>query len=298
MKFEGIFPPAITPFTKDEEVDEEKLTEYLDFLIKHGIHGIFLLGTNGEGPLLTSEEKERVIKTAVEHVNGKIPIIAGTGCTSTKETVKLSKYAEKVGADAVHIVTPYYYPVTQNGIVKHYTKIAESVEIPIIIYYIPSRTEVKLEIGTLLKLAEIPNIAGIKDSSKDVIWFYNAITAVKKNRPDFIFLGGSDALIYSHLILGANGAVSAIANVFPEIVIQLYEEFRKGNLTKAKEIQDKVLRIRQVLKKCPYLAGIKAALKIRGIDMGELRSPLVFLDENHLKILENELNSIMKGWRI
>ncbi|MDN5320691.1 MAG: hypothetical protein PWP49_1111 [Thermococcaceae archaeon] len=292
MKFEGIFPPGITPF-KNDEVDEEKLTEYLDFLIKGKVHGLFMLGTNGEGPLLTFEEKKKVIKITVEHVNGKIPVIAGTGCVSTKETIELSKYAEKVGADAVHVVTPYYYPITQNGIIKHYRKIAESVEIPIMIYHIPPRTGVKIEVGTLLKLAEIPNVVGIKDSSKDVIWFYDAITAVREKRPDFIFFSGSDALIYTHLTLGANGAVSAVANVFPEIVVQLYEEFKKGNLDKAKEIQDKVLKIRAALQKgFPYMAGVKGALKLRGMDFGDLRSPLESLDEEGLKELERRLKEL------
>jgi len=261
MKFEGIFPPAITPFTKDEEINEEKLLEYLDFLIKHGIHGLFMLGTNGEGPLLTFEEKKRVIKIAVEHVNGKIPIIAGTGCVSTKETIELSKYAEKVGADAVHVVTPYYYPVSQQGLIKHYTKIAESIELPIIIYYIPDRTGVKIDVSTLIKLAEVPNIIGIKDSSKDVGWFYNAVMNVREKRPDFLFFGGSDALIYTHLTLG-------------------------------KELQDKVLRIRQALKSGPYMAGVKGALKLRGMDFGELRSPLQSLSEEELKRLEDNLRKI------
>ncbi|NJE26132.1 4-hydroxy-tetrahydrodipicolinate synthase [Thermococcus sp. MV5] len=292
MKFEGIFPPAITPFTKDEEVDLTKLTEYLDFLIKGGVHGLFMLGTNGEGPLLTFEEKKEVIRTAVEHVNGRIPVIAGTGCASTKETVELSKYAEKVGADAVHVVTPYYYPLTQSGVLKHYRRVVKSVELPVIIYYIPSRTGVKIEMETLLKLAEVPNIVGIKDSSKDVTWFYNAITTIRENRPDFVFLGGSDALIFTHLMLGGNGAVSGIANVFPELVVELYEQFNAGNLKKAKDLQDKILKIRQTLKKYPYMSGIKAALKLGGMDMGELRSPLIFLNEDQLQALRDELKSI------
>jgi len=292
MKFEGIFPPAITPFTKDDEVNEEKLTEYLDFLIKGKVHGLFLLGTNGEGPLLTFEEKKKVIKTVVDHVNGRIPVIAGTGCISTKETVEISKYAEKVGADAVHVVTPYYFPVSQQGLIKHYSKIAESVELPILIYYIPDRTGVKIDVSTLAKLAEIDNIIGIKDSSKDVGWFYNTVMNVREERLDFLFFGGSDALIFTHLTLGANGVVSAVANVFPDIVVKLYEEFKVGNYKKAKELQDKVLRIRQVLKKGPYMAGVKGALKLRGMDFGELRSPLQSLSEEGLKRLEEDLKKI------
>lgn len=292
MQFEGIFSPAITPFTKDDEIDEENLMRYLDFLIKHGVHGLFMLGTNGEGPLLTFEEKKKVIKTTVEYMSGKVPIIVGTGCVSTKESIELSKYAEKVGADAIHVVTPYYYPMSQQGLIKHYTKIAESVELPVVIYYIPDRTGVKMDVSTLAKLAEIDNIIGIKDSSKNVSWFYNALITVREKREDFLFFGGSDALIYTHLSLGGNGAVSAVANVFPEIVVELYEEFRAGNYDRAKKLQEKVLRIRQVLKKGPYMAGVKGALKLRGMDFGELRSPLQSLNEGKLEKLKEDLKKI------
>jgi len=292
VKLEGVFPPAITPFKEDDEVDVEKLTEYLDFLVKNRVHGIFLLGTNGEGPLLTHEEKKLLIKTAVEHVNGRIPIIVGTGCTSTKETVELSKYAEKVGADAIHVVTPYYYPVSEEGFIRHYNKITESVELPLIIYYIPERTGVKMSVSTLLKLAHNEKIIGIKDSSKSIEWFYEAINTVKRIREDFVFFGGSDALIYVHLVLGASGVVSAVANVFPEIVVELYEEFRRGNLQKAKQLQDKILAIRRSLKMGPYLGGVKAALKLRGMDFGDPRSPLVGYSNKELEELEKKLEEI------
>jgi len=289
---EGVFPPMITPFKKNEEVDIEKLTEYLDFLIKGGVHGIFLLGTNGEGPLLTFEEKKEIIKVAVEHIGEQVPVIAGTGCISTKETIELSKYAERVGADAVHIVTPYYYPISGEGLIRHYNKISESIEIPIIIYYIPERTGVKIDVNTLMKLAGNEKIIGIKDSSKSVEWFYEAINNVRSIRKDFVFLGGSDALIYTHLSLGANGVVSAVANVFPEIVVELYEEFKKGNFKRAKEIQDKILLVRRALKAGPYLGGVKAALKLRGLDFGDPRSPLVGYNEEEMERLKERLKEI------
>jgi len=292
MRLEGVIAPVITPFTKDEEIDEEKITEYLDFLIKHGVHGLFILGTNGEGPLLTLEEKKRVIKIAVEYINGRVPIIAGTGCISTKETIELSKYAEEVGANSVAIVTPYYYPVSQQGLIKHYTRIAESIDLPVIIYHIPDRTGNKINLDTLIQLAKIENIVGIKDSSKDITWFYNAVIMVREKRNDFYFFGGSDALIYTHLSLGGNGVVSAVANVFPEIVVELYEEFKRGNYESAKRSQDKILRIRRALKNGPYMAGVKGALKLRGMDFLEPRSPLQSLDEEELKRLEEDLRKI------
>jgi 4-hydroxy-tetrahydrodipicolinate synthase/2-dehydro-3-deoxy-phosphogluconate/2-dehydro-3-deoxy-6-phosphogalactonate aldolase len=149
-----------------------------------------------------------------------------------------------------------------------------------------------MNLDTLMQLAEIENIVGIKDSSKDITWFYNAVITVRERRDDFAFFGGSDALIYTHLSLGGNGVVSAVANAFPEIVIELYEEFKKGNYESAKKVQDKVLRIRQALKNGPYMAGVKGALKLRGMDFLEPRSPLQSLDEEELKRLEEDLRKI------
>ncbi|WP_324735391.1 4-hydroxy-tetrahydrodipicolinate synthase [Thermococcus sp. SY098] len=289
---EGIFPPVVTPFKEDESIDEERFASFLEFLVKRKVSGLFLLGTNGEGLSLEKEEKIRIMEIAVETVKGKVPVIAGTGAITTRETIKLSKEAERIGVDAIHVIVPYYYPLSREGILRHYAKVSQEVDLPILIYYIPSRTGNKIDVKTLCELAKLRNIIGIKDSSKDVTWFYNAIMAVKKENPDFVFLGGSDALIYTHLMLGGNGAVSAIANAFPEIVIKLYEEFRAGNLAKAKEIQDRILIIRQILKKYPYLSGIKAALKLRGIDMGVLRSPLVFLSKDQLQCLREELKAV------
>ncbi len=292
MVFRGIFPPAITPFKENEEIDEDKLKDFLDFLIKRGVHGIFLLGTNGEAPMLTTEEKKLVMKIAVEHVNGKVPVIVGAGAVSTKEAIELGRFAEKVGADAIHVVTPYYYPVTQEGLIKHYSKIAMSVEIPVIVYYIPSLTHNRMEIKTLKKIASFPRIAGLKDSSKDLAWFHAAIVEIKSVRDDFSFLCGSDALIFTYLQFGASGAVSAIANVFPELVVELYNSFIKGDHEEALMLQDKVLRIRRIFKGYPYMSAIKAALKLRGFDFGNLRSPLQSLEKADLEKLKLELQML------
>ncbi len=290
--FSGVFPPAIVPFKENEEIDEEKFQEYLDFLVKNKVHGIFLLGTNGESPLLTMEEKKKIIQIATEYVGNRVPIIAGTGCPGTKETIELSKFAEKCSVDAIHVVTPYYYPLSPTGILKHYAKISEAVSLPIIIYYIPDRTGNKLDMKTLSKLATIENIIGIKDSSKSVEWFYEAVNTIREIKEDFVFFGGSDALLFVHLMLGAKGVVSAVANAFPEIVVEFYEEFRKGNYAKAKEIQDKILKIRRALKMGPYLAGVKAALKIQGYDFGNPRSPLEPFSEMEMEKLKEELKKI------
>lgn len=292
MNFEGIYPPAITPVTEDEEVDVGGLKDFLDFLLDGGVHGIFLLGTNSEGPLLELKEKRKVTKTAVEHIDGRVPVIVGTACPGTREAIKMGKYAEEVGADAVHAVVPYYYPVSGEGLIKHYSKIAESIEIPLFIYHIPGLTGNELDIETLLELSEIPNIVGLKDSSKRLGWFNRAVSQVRGMRENFVFFAGSDAYIYPYLSLGAQGAVSAVANAFPELVVRMYEEYVRGNHEKVMYMQDKVLKVRRELKRGAYMSGVKAALKLRGMDFGGLRSPLSNMSGEEMEGLKEGLEKL------
>ncbi|MFW6040437.1 MAG: 4-hydroxy-tetrahydrodipicolinate synthase [Thermoplasmatota archaeon] len=295
MKYEGIFPAVITPFNNKEEVDKSKMREFLDFVIEGGVHGIFLLGTNGEAPLLTKEEKMDLMEIAVEYVDGRVPIISGTDTNSTKEAIELGKHAENVGIDAIQAVVPYYFPASHHSLVNHYTKIAEKVDLPLFIYSFPARTGNEISIQTLSKLAEHPNIKGIKDSSGDVSWYYKAIEKIKKKRDDFIFFSGNDMLLYNYLSLGGGGGVSALANVFPELVVKVYEEFKSRNYQKAKKKQDIAMQARRAIDEGPYMAGVKGGLKVRGLDFGDLRSPLLALDKderNHLEKKFKELDLI------
>lgn len=285
----GIVPPIITPYDEEGEVDEEKLRRFIDYVMSGGVHAVFPLGTNGEGPLLTMAEKKRVIETTVEHIAGRIPVLAGTGSPSTKESITLSQHAEVVGADAVCVVNPYYYPTTQSGVVEHYRKIADSIDIPVYVYYIPGKTGNNINVEKIAKIAEIPGVIGLKDSSKDIGWFYNSVNRIREKDLDFSFLGGSDALIYTHLSLGSAGSVSSVANVFPELVVTLYEEYQEGRFKKAKEVQDRVLTLRGILKTGPYLSGVKEALKVLGFDFGQTRSPLQSMSEGQRTNLRKKL---------
>lgn len=287
-QFEGIYPAAITPFDKDENLDEPKLIDFLDFLIDGGIHGIYLLGTNGEAPLLDLEEKKRVIELAVEHIDGKIPIIAGTMCNSTKKTIELSRWSEKKGADGVHVIVPYYFPSPSKSLVKHFKDIAKEISLPIFIYSIPQRTGNDLDMETLKEISKIDNVAALKDSSGDLAFFYSAVEEIN----DLQFFGGNDSLIYSYLTMGGSGAVTAAGNAFPELVSSIYDHFVKGDLQKAKEAQDKVLRISDAMKKGPYLSGVKEALKLRGLDFGEVRKPLEPFSQEEITLLKKELNEL------
>ncbi len=288
----GVFPPAVIPF-KNQEIYEDGFLRYLDFLMKSGVHGIFLLGTNGEAPLLTLEEKKRIMELTSEFVGNKITVIAGCGAPGIIETLELAKFAERIGFPAIHVVTPYYYPLTQDGIAKYYEKIVAAVELPIVVYHIPSRTGNWIAVDMLTKMVRSERIIGLKDSSGDVNWFYKAINSVRSVREDFSFLAGSDTLIYTLLTLGATGIVSAVSDAFPELVVELYNRFTEGNFKRAMELQLKITRIREIISRMPYIAGVKAALNLRGLDVGEPRLPLIPATSEEMERMKLELREFI-----
>lgn len=290
LKFEGIYSPTITPYDSEGNVDLDRLRDYLDFLLENGINGLFMLGTNGEGPLLQLEEKRKIIETSVDHVDGEVPVVAGTACPSTREAVKMCKFAEKVGADAVHSVVPYFYPTSGKSLVRHYTRVAESTDLPVFVYHIPSRTGNLVDVDTLVELSELDNVVGLKDSSKNIGWFHECLTRIGGG--NFSFFAGSDAYIYPYLSLGADGAVSAVANAFPELVTKLYRRFEADELEAAAEIQNKVMKVRRELKRGPYMSGVKATLDLRGMDFGPLRSPLAAMRREEKAELEMSLEEL------
>ncbi|MFQ5795746.1 MAG: 4-hydroxy-tetrahydrodipicolinate synthase [Candidatus Bipolaricaulia bacterium] len=283
----GIITPTFTAFDDDGELDVEGTSKHLEFVIRGGVHGVFVLGTNGEFPLLNFEEKRRVIETAVDQAAGRVPVLAGVGSAGTAETVALSQYAERVGADGVVVVTPYYYSLSHAGALAHYRAVAESIDLPIFIYHIPPRTGNTLSLETLEALAEIPNVRGIKDSSGDLNWFYQAVQRIE----DFTFLIGNDALIYSALSLNATGGVSATSNVFPELVVGIYEAFISGDLEEAKRLQDQVTAIRATLMEWP-ISGFKAALELRSLSVGGPRAPLTRLGPEEMEKLHSQLDAL------
>jgi len=287
LDLHGVVPPTITAFEEDESVDYEATAAHARFVVDHGAHGVFPLGTNGEFPLLTPEERDDVVEAVVETVGGEVPVIAGVGAPSTRETVGHAERAEMAGADGVVVVTPYYYPLDAEAAVEHYRRVCEAVDLPVYVYHIPSKTGNELSLDTLSELAGLPNLAGVKDSSKDVPWLGQAIDA----HPELTFLAGSDSLLFPGLELGCTGMVSAVANAFPELVVDLYEAYDDGDEDRARELQSRVYAVRDALKTGPYMAGVKTALDLRdvGFDPGPLRSPLRKMDDDDRATLESDL---------
>jgi len=278
LTVEGIIPAMVTPLGEDEELDEEGMRQLINFLIEAGVHGVFVCGSQGESYALKEDEKKLTIRTCIDEVNGRVPVYAGTGATTTRETIDLSKYAGDVGADAVSVVTPYFIKPSQSELYEHYRRIAEAVEIPVVLYNNPARTGVNLEAETVRRLAETGNIVGVKDSSGDL-----TLTAeyIRSCPSGFSVLAGRDSLILATLVYGGKGAVAATANVAPELVVGIYESYMRGELDRARQLQFKLLPLRLAFGFGTFPVVVKEAMKLLGRPAGPPRSPVTPLSEEN-----------------
>lgn len=290
----GIVPPVLTIFRPDGSLDREGTQAQIRFVLERGVHGIFVLGTNGEAPLLTPEEKKRVIDAAVEEINGKVPLAVGVGCPGTRETLQLARYAQKAGADVLVVITPYFFVAPEEGLVRHHQALAEAVELPVLLYHNPAVTHYGLTLHLLRRLADVPNVRGMKDSSCDLAW----IGRVRRAFPDWTLLNGGDSLVHACLLLGCDGSVSGVANVFPEVPVALYEAAQRGDHERAQKLQRLLSRLEELLYRGPPLAGVKAALTWRwrecglGREAGEPRLPLLGLSEAERERLGRKLERL------
>src|SRR5437868_3885208 len=228
LKIHGIIPPIATPMQANEDLDLPRLKWFLDYLITEGVHGLFVLGTNSEFYALDEREKQEVIATAVDHVNQRVPVYAGTGAETTREAVRLTKMAEREGVQGVSVITPYFVAPSQQEIFDHYRRIAESTSLPVVLYNNPATCGgVKIDVDTVARLAEVPNILGVKDSSGDL---QNTCELIRVVPPRFSVLMGRDTLIFHALVSGARGAVPATGNIAPKLLVEIYEAFMRGDL--------------------------------------------------------------------
>jgi 4-hydroxy-tetrahydrodipicolinate synthase len=259
----------------NEDLDLPRLKWFLDHLIASGVHGVFVLGTNSEFYALDDKEKQEVIATAVAHVNKRVPVYAGTGAETTREAVRLTKIAEKEGADGVSVITPYFISPNQQEIFDHYRRIAENTSLPVVLYNNPATCGgVKIDVETVARLAEIPNILGVKDSSGDL---QNTNELIRLVPDRFSVLMGRDTLIFSALMFGARGAVPATANIAPALVVAIYEAFQQGDLEGAKAAQIRLNPLRLSLGLGTAPGGVKAALALMNMSIGPSRAPVASL---------------------
>jgi 4-hydroxy-tetrahydrodipicolinate synthase len=272
MHIHGIIPPVATPMQANEDLDLPRLRWFLDYLIGAGVHGLFVLGTNSEFYALDEREKQEVIATAVAHVRKRVLVFAGTGAETTREAVRLTRMAEREGADGVSVITPYFINPTQQEICDHYRRIAEATSLPVVLYNNPSTCGgVKIDVDTVARLAQVPNILAIKDSSGDLQNTQECIRVVPER---FAVLQGRDTLIYPALVLGACGSVPATANIAPALAVEIYEAFRRGDQAAALAAQRRLNPVRLSLTLGTAPGGVKAALALLGRSIGPSRSPV------------------------
>jgi 4-hydroxy-tetrahydrodipicolinate synthase len=283
--FAGSMVALVTPF-KDGRVDWESLEALDEFHIANGTHGMVPCGTTGESATLSHQEHDDVIKAVIKSVNKRVPVIAGTGSNSTDEAVRLTREAEKSGADGALMISPYYNRPTQEGIFQHYKKVALAVGIPIIVYNIPGRTGSKIEPETLARLAEIKNIAGVKEATGSVD---QAIDVIRLCGDNLAVYSGEDSLTFSLMALGGKGVISTVANIAPMEMSQLTEACLKGDWQSGREQQLRLVPlIRSVFLETNPIP-IKTALALMGKCTGELRLPLTPMSESNLKKLSRTM---------
>jgi len=272
----GIIPAVITPFTADERVDEAAFRKVLSYLIGQGVHGLFPVGTGGEFSALSLEEKKRLMQIAAEETAGRAFVMPNAGAVTTAESVALARHAEAVGCDAVSVVTPYFLKPSQDELIEHYRAICAAVKIPVLAYNIPERTGVTIAVPTVARLAkEVPNFAGIKDSSGDLS---NAVEYAKAARPDFRVFMGRDTLIYGALAYGLAGAVAATANVAPALAVGIHTAWQANDLAKARALQARLAPVRKLFGIGSHPGGLKEAmLQLGTLECTKCRRPTLDL---------------------
>jgi 4-hydroxy-tetrahydrodipicolinate synthase len=273
MTFQGAYTAMVTPFDKNGKLDEEGLRANVKFQIDRGIHGLVPVGTTGECATLSYDEHNRVTEITVDAAKGKVPVVAGTGSNSTWEAIMLTKHAKEVGADGALIVVPYYNKPTQEGMYQHYKKIAEEVDLPQVIYNIPSRTGVNMQPETVAKLAELKNVAGIKEASLNLGQVMRIIDLTRGK--DFVVLSGEDSWTLSLLGLGGTGVISVTSNLVPDRMAKLVDTFMGGDLETARQIHFELMPLYKAMFFETNPGPVKTAMEMMGMAAGKPRLPLV-----------------------
>jgi 4-hydroxy-tetrahydrodipicolinate synthase len=284
--FQGSGVAIVTPF-KDNQINLLEFATLIDWHIEHKTSAIIVIGTTGESPVLSMDEKKLLIRSAVEFSAGRIPIIANTGTNNTAQSIELSLYAQNVGADGLLLVAPYYNKPTQRGLIAHFSAIAQAVELPIILYNVPSRCGVNIQAETVIELSKVANIVGVKEASGNLEQIKEIID---KTGDEFAVYSGNDDQIFDVLALGGDGVISVSANLIPQTISTLCTLFFNGNTTESSELSNDLSLLHKVLFIESNPVPIKAAMNVCGHDVGATRLPLVDLEEEHRIVLMEALN--------
>jgi 4-hydroxy-tetrahydrodipicolinate synthase len=286
----GVIPAMVTPLTKDYKVNEKSLRKLIDFLIDGGVHGLFVTGTSGEFYGLSLEEKREVIEISMDQAKGRVPIYAGTNGITTQETIKLTQMAQECKVDAVSILTPMFISPSQKELIAHYREIAAETDVPILLYNNVPKTGVTLTSDTVLALSDIPNIAGVKDSSGD---FSLTAEYIRKTRSkDFYVLAGRDTLIHACLCYGGAGAIAATANIAPRVVADVYDKYMAGDIAGSLEAQYLVAPIRMAFALGSFPTVLKESLELLGIEAGPSYGPIGKMSGEEKEQLKKTLTAV------
>jgi 4-hydroxy-tetrahydrodipicolinate synthase len=270
-QFKGSITALVTPF-KDGAVDEKAFRAFVNWQIENGTNGLVPVGTTGESPTLSHKEHERVVEICVDEAKGRVPVIAGAGSNSTSEAVAFAQHAEKVGADAVLVVTPYYNKPTQEGLYQHYKAINDAIGIPIIIYNIPGRSVIDMSVDTMARLYELKNIAGVKDATANMA---RVSQQRKAMGPDFILLSGEDATALGFMAHGGHGCISVTSNVAPALCAEMQNACLEGDFASALKVQDRLMPLHESLFIETNPSPVKYAASALGLMEDTVRSAMV-----------------------
>ena len=273
----GVIPALVTPLSREGDLLEQGLRDVIDYTIAAGVHGVFVLGSAGEFYGLSKETKRRVIEIAVEHAAGRVPVYAGASEITTRSAVEVARTAQEIGGvSALSVLTPYFMAPTQSELVRHFTAIADSTELPIILYTNPARAHVELTLETIVALSEVDNIIGLKDSAADLAFTRRV---VEETPEDFSVLIGRDNLILDALRAGAAGAIASTANIAPAISVGIYSAFVAGDLDEARSRQEELVPLRALLDKATFPVVLKEGLRMAGVEAGYCLQPASELTE-------------------
>jgi N-acetylneuraminate lyase len=287
--FSGVFPALLTPFTDQDRVDTGALCELSELLLSHGVNGFYLCGSTGEGLLLTEQERCLVVDTVVRQVRGRAPVVAHVGALATSTSERLARHAREAGADAVASVPPFYYSVGRSGIEAHYRRIAQAGGLPLYLYNIPSATQVSLDAHLVRELLQDGVVRGIKYTSYDQLGFREIAELCGD---DLNLLTGPDEMLLPFLLMGAHGGIGTTYNLVPELLVELYAAWVAGDMQKAQRAQYQIDRLILALRPYGVVPAVKVAMRLRGVDCGHPRAPLVPLTAEQEGALERDLEAI------
>lgn len=289
--FGKVSTAMITPFDKNNNIDFQKTTMLIDYLINHGSDSLVVTGTTGESPTLSNEEKIALIKHTVKEVNGRVPVVAGTGSNNTNASIKLTKQAEEAGVDAIMLVVPYYNKPSQEGLYQHFKAIIDSTSLPVMLYNIPGRSAVNMSVDTIVRLSEIPNVVAVKEASGSLEAMAEIIS---KTKEDFALYSGDDGLTLPALSIGADGVVSVASHIIGDEMQEMIKSYLSGETAAAAEQHRKLLPIMKQLFTAPNPSPVKTALQFKGLDVGSVRLPLLPLTSSERSELMEVIQSNLR----